>query len=246
MLIRSCDVLWEETLATSPAKRADRKRSPRRKSDATSPPGEQRDVWASRDLAAKLALELFVVFVGVSAAFALDDFRESRSQAETRRAVYSALDRELSQMAETHGPKFQRQMTEQLNAWDRAIKRGEKPLPPTFRLPGAERPPTGVWDAAVATGSIELIDPELFYELARFYNRADSAGILYQRYSEGSQSDVRPYVSQGPSAFWQSNGRPSTQVLAHVQRLRDFRQKQGELGHEARQLRAMLRTAASE
>ncbi|HET6941110.1 MAG TPA: hypothetical protein VFH89_03000, partial [Sphingomicrobium sp.] len=131
-----------------------------------------------------------MVFVGVSAAFVVDDYRELRSENERRRAVYLALDRELTQMAETHGPRFQKEMTLQLNSWDQAMARGEKPVPPTFRLPGAERPPTGVWDAAVATGSIQLIDPELFYELARFYNRADSAGMLYQRYSEGAQTYV--------------------------------------------------------
>jgi hypothetical protein len=101
-----------------------------------------------------------------------------------------------------------------------------------------------VWDAAVATGSIELIDPELFYELARFYNRADSAGILYQRYSEGAQSDIWPYLSEGPNRFWGSDGKPTPQVLVCVQRLRDFRQRQGELDREALELRTKLRRSA--
>ncbi|HET6942260.1 MAG TPA: hypothetical protein VFH89_08875, partial [Sphingomicrobium sp.] len=102
------------------------------------------------------------------------------------------------------------------------------------------------WDAAVATGSIQLIDPELFYELARFYNRADSAGMLYQRYSEGAQTYVWPYLTDGSSAFWNPDGKLRPEVLASVQRLRDFRQKQGELGREAYKLRATLRRAASQ
>ena len=198
----------------------------------------------SPDLLSKIALELFIVFVGVSAAFAVENYRDARAQKERRQAVYLALDRELTQMAETHGPRFQSEMTKELNAWDKAIARGEKPLPPTFRLPGAERPPTGVWDAAVATGSIELIDPELFYELARFYNRADSAGNLYQRYSEGAQTYIWPYLEEGPKAFWAPDGKLRPEVLVSVQRLRDFRQRQGELDREAQQLRARLRRAA--
>jgi hypothetical protein len=193
----------------------------------------------------KIALELFIVFLGVSAAFAVDDYRDDRAQNERRQAVYRALDRELAQMAETHGPKFQAEMTRELAAWDQALARDLKPLPPTFRLPGAERPPTGVWDAAVATGSIELIDPELFYELARFYNRADSAGILYQRYSEGAQTYVWPYLGEVPTPFWESDGKPKPEILVSIQRLRDFRQRQGELGREARQLRAKLRRTAA-
>lgn len=120
-------------------------------------------ILPSRDLLSKVALELFIVFVGVSAAFALENFRVSRADDGKRQAVYRALDRELTQMAETHGPRFHAEIERELNAWDTALARGQKPVPPAFRIPGAERPPTGVWDAAVATGSIELIDTELFY-----------------------------------------------------------------------------------
>lgn len=199
-----------------------------------------------RPLVSKMALELFIVFAGVSAAFAVDDYRDAREQNERRQAVYQALDRELTQMAETHGPIFQREMNKQLIYWDRALDRGEKPLPPTFRLPGAERPPTGVWDAAVATGSIEIIDPELFYELARFYNRANSVGILYQRYAQGAQVDIWPRMKEGPSAFWSPDGRLHSEILVDVQRLRDFRDRQGQLSHEAQQLRSKLRRAAAQ
>ena len=215
------------------------------------PPGHRAPRWTihSRSigpLLSKIALELFIVFVGVSAAFAVEDYRDARQEDERRQAVYGALDRELRQMAETHGPVFQLRMSEQLAAWDRAVRRGEKPLPPTFRMPAAERPPTGVWDAAVATGSIELVDPDLFYELARFYNRADSVGDLAQRYSASAQAEVWPYLDEGPGAFWDSNGKPKPATRAHVARLREFRDRQGQLGRQARELRAKLKRAAND
>ncbi len=200
--------------------------------------------WAP--FVSKLALELFVVFVGVTAAFAVDDYRSAREQAARRQAVYRALDHELTQMAETYGPVFQRQMSEQLAAWDQAVQRGERPLPPAFRMPRAERPPTGVWDAAVASGSIELIDPKLFFELARFYNRADSAGDLYVRYATFAQADVWPRLNEGPEAFWEADGNLRPEVKAHVQRLRDFRELQKLRVDEARVVRAQLRRAAAE
>jgi hypothetical protein len=197
--------------------------------------------WAP--VLSKLALELFVVFVGVSAAFAVDNYRDAQRENVRRAAVYHALDRELRQMAETHGPAFQLEMTRELAQWDNALARGQEPVPPAFRLPGAERPPTGVWDAAVATGSIELIDPELFYELARFYNRANSAGILYQRYSAQAEIYVWPHLDEGPQAFWQTDGELRPEIKAHVQRLREFRERQAALGEEARMLRAKLKQA---
>jgi hypothetical protein len=192
----------------------------------------------------KVALELFIVFVGVSAAFAVENYRDARAQNERRETVYRALDRELKQMAETHGPALQRQMTEQLQTWDRAVARGEKPLPPAFRIPDAERPPTGVWNAAVATGTIELVDPELMFELARFYTRAESAGDLYQRYSAAAQIHVWPHLDEGSAAFWEPDGDLRLEIAAHVQRLRDFRDRQGRLSQEAKALRQKLKRAS--
>lgn len=192
-------------------------------------------------LLSKIALELFIVFIGVSAAFAVENYRDARNEDERRQAVYRALDRELMQMAETHGPVLQRQMTQQLEAWDRAIAKGERPLPPDFRIRDAERPPTGVWEAAAATGTIDLIEPELMFELARFYMRAESAGDLYQRYASSAQADVWPHLAEGPSAFWEPNGELRHEIAAHVQRLRDFRDRQGKLSVQAKSLREKLK-----
>jgi hypothetical protein len=195
-------------------------------------------------LLSKIALELFIVFVGVTAAFAVDNYRSSREQDARRQAVYNALDRELTQMAETFGPMFQREMTRELADWNRAVAAGEHPLPPAFRMPRAERPPTGVWDAAVATGSIELIDPELFYELARFYNRAKSLGDLYQRYAIAAEADVWPRLDEGAPAFWKPDGDLRPEIKAHVLRLRTFRERQAQLDEEAHVMRAKLRRVA--
>ncbi len=189
----------------------------------------------------KVALELFVVFIGVTAAFAVEDYRDRRDEDERRAAVYRALDRELRQMAETHGPRFDRRMTAELNMWDQLLASGHRPVPPTFKLPGAEGPPTGAWQAAVATGSIELVDPELFYELARFYNRAETAGILYQRYSAAAQAEVWPRLNEGPKAFWTADGGLTPATKAHVQRLRDFRDRARANSAEASVLRSKLR-----
>ena len=206
-------------------------------------PRKARDL---RPLLSKIALELFVVFVGVSAAFAVENYRDRRAEDQRRHAVYAALDRELTQMAETHGPALHRLVSAQLEAWDRAIARGEKPVPPAFRIPDAERPPTGVWDAAVATGTIELIEPEMMFELARFYTRAETVGDLYQRYSEAAQVYVWPHLDEGPSAFWEPNGVLKFEIKAHVQRLRDFQTWQGKQAQYAIAMRQKLRKAGRE
>jgi hypothetical protein len=216
--------------------------------DETGPPEthSERRWIPSRALLSKIGFELFAVFAGVTAAFAVDDYRNQRDEDARRQAIYRALDRELKQMAETHGPAFQKEITQELSSFDQAVAKGERPLPPAFKLPGAERPPTGVWDAAIASDSIELVDPELFYELARFYNRANSVGNLYQRYATYAQSDVWPHLADGPAAFWQPNGKLRPEIQAHIQRLRDFQTQQGRLGIEARQLRKQLQRSSKD
>lgn len=206
---------------------------------------EKRSSWDSLgSLLSKIVLELFIVFIGVTAAFAVEDYRDQRKENERREAIYRALDHELGQMAETHGPVFQRQLTAQLTAWDQAAANGKRPLPPTFRLPGASGPPTGVWDAAAATGSIELVEPELFYELGRFYNRARTVGEIYRGYAESARVNVWSRLDEGPDAFWEPDGDLKPEMKVHLQRLREFRQRQGALGEEARVLRAKLKQAA--
>ena len=171
---------------------------------AESPPASPSSRWRLRSigpLLPKVALELFIVFVGVTAAFAVEDYRDEREENRRPEAIYRALDHELRQMAETHGPVFLGQTTEQLATWDSAVASGKRPLPPTFRLPGASGPPTGVWDAAAATGSIELVEPELFYELGRFYNRARTVGELYRDYAESARVHVWPHLKEGSDAI---------------------------------------------
>ena len=98
----------------------------------------------------------------------------------------------------------------------------------------------------MATGTIELVEPELFFELGRFYTRADSVGDLYQRYSAAAQADVWPHLHEGPSAFWEPDGDLRYETAAHVQRLRDFRNRQGRLSEEAKVLREKLKRASED
>ena len=96
----------------------------------------------------------------------------------------------------------------------------------------------------MSTDSIELIEPGLFFELARFYNRAKSVGDLYQRYAISAQTDIWPQLDTGSEAFWIDDElRPD--IAAVIQRLRDFRERQSELGKEAFTLRAKLRNDCS-
>lgn len=225
------------------SRRAKRRPPPAAIGSAKSEQVPKRSTVRDRQFLFRMAVELLVVFIGVTAAFLLDDYRSAREEDQKRQAVYRALDRELKQVAETHGPRFQNQLTRELAAWDRAVARGERPVPPAFRIERAEGPPAGVWDAAVASGSIELIDADLFFELARYYNRAQSSSDQYRRYVAFADTAVWPFLDEGPGAFWQPDGKLRPEIEAHVERLRVFRTRQRALVEDAQQLRAQISRA---
>ena len=125
-----------------------------------------------RSLLGEFAFELVIVFVGVTAAFALENYRQAREQATYEHAMVSELRASMNDFA-THGVEIDRRIGSLLTNFEAAKSKG-KTLPlPVYRESGGERPPTGVWDGIIATGAARSLDPKLFFRLAVFYHRAD-------------------------------------------------------------------------
>ena len=194
-------------------------------------------VTRHRALIGRFLFELVIIFVGVSAAFALEDYREGREERQYRARMVGGLRASLNDIV-THQGEIEREIDAKLAAFDLALRRGEQPMPPVYREPGGERPPVRVWEGLVATGAARSLDPELFFRLARFYGRADSSGDRYQRYNAFTETRVLPYLGQ-PSVFY-DEGKLRPDYAAHVERLRDFREDGHVLIVQAGQLRDAL------
>jgi hypothetical protein len=96
-------------------------------------------------------------------------------------------------------------------------------VPPFFREPNAERPPSAVWDAAVTSGAFTYLRPDLYFQLARLYNHIRSIGDRYQRYNAFTEARIMPAL-RAPDAFYD----PATRALhgdfaGHVGRLAELR-----------------------
>lgn len=190
-----------------------------------------------RDLLSRVAFELAIVFVGVTAAFALENFREARQEASYYRTMIGGLRASLDDAAK-HGAEINRQITGLLRDFDEAAKRGEKPMPPVYRESGGERPPTRAWDGIVATGATRSLDPALFFRLALFYSRADSFGERYLRYNAFSEERVLPYL--GDATAFYDGGHLRPEYAAYVDRLRDLQREGHAMVAEAASLRDSL------
>jgi hypothetical protein len=197
-----------------------------------------RHVARHRTLLGEFAFELIIVFVGVTGAFALENFREAREEAAYRKRMVAALRASLDDWS-LHGREINQQVTGMLRNFDEGRAKGDEPALPVYRETGGERPPTKAWDGIIATGAARSLDPDLFFRLARFYSRADSVGDRYQRYNSFSEERVLPYASD-KAVFYGRDGKLKPEFAAYVDRLRDIRREEEAIVVEAGNLRDAL------
>lgn len=193
----------------------------------------RRHVVQHRTLIGEFAFELIIVFVGVTAAFALENYRQAREDAAYQRAMVGELRASMADFA-THGAGIDRHITTLLNDFDEARKQGKTPSVPIYRESGGERPPTRPWDGIVATGAARSLDPKLFFRLAVFYSRADSFGDRYLRYNTFTEDRVLPYLND-PTVFYEG-GHLKPEYSAYVDRLHDLKREMHALVVEAAEL----------
>jgi hypothetical protein len=192
-----------------------------------------------RELIGKFAFELTIVFIGVTAAFALENVRKEASDAQYRAEMIAALGPTIDDVIR-HGSEFDRDVTRKLAAFDAAIAAGKQPDLPTYREQGSERPPTRVWDGIIATGAARSLDPALFFRLASFYNRQDSFGERYIRYNDFTEQRVFTAGHDTSSFYDPVSKRLKPEFAAYVDRLRDLETASQSMTSKAVELRDEL------
>ena len=199
-----------------------------------------RDAYAGRrETVGKFVFEVVIVFIGVTAAFALESARQDRQDAAYRKQMIDALIPILDDTI-THNRLFESSVDQKLNSFDQALARGEHPNLPVYRESGAERPPTRVWDGIVSTGAAKALDPNLFFDLARYYNRLDSFGERYIRYNNFTEQRVFPLGKNEHGIYDPKTGQLKPEYASYVDRLRDLEEAAKELDALASNLRTRL------
>ena len=192
-----------------------------------------------RPLLGKLVFEIVIIFVGVTAAFALEAARQDRQDAEYRQSMIGALAATLNDIIQ-HNRQFEALVDKKLADFDAALAPGEHPKLPVYREPGSERPPTRIWDGVVSTGAAKALDPELFYALAILYTRLDSFGERYIRYNDFTEQRIFPLGPDETGTYDSRTGRLKPEFAAYVDRLRDLSNSAKELDKAATDLKLRL------
>jgi hypothetical protein len=168
----------------------------------------------------RLVSELAIIFAGVYGAFWVERYRGELEDRERAGTILAALEREVENLASA-GPHVRDEMATVLADFDSATALGLRPPPAFYREPGAETPSISVWEATVASGGVNLLDPELFYALAAFYNRVDSFSQRYLRYNQTTEQHVLPLLPRGAQAFYDTdNGEMDPIYRVHMDQLR--------------------------
>ena len=192
-----------------------------------------------RDFFGRLLFEIVIIFVGVTAAFALEAARQEREEAAYRDGMIAALIPTFNDF-ERHSRAFEQETGAKIAAFDAALARGEQPKLPIYREPGGERPPSRAWDGIVATGVSKALPPELYYELSRFYTRQESFGERYVRYAQMTEQQILSLGPEQRGIYDPASGELKPEYAAYVDRLRDLITVDKVLDVQARELRAKL------
>jgi hypothetical protein len=193
-----------------------------------------------RSLIGKFLFEFVIIFIGVTAAFALEAARQEREDTAYRNGMIAALVPTFNDF-EQHSRMFEQETDSKIAAFDAALARGEQPKLPIYREIGGERPPTRAWDGIVATGVSKALPPELYYELSRFYTRQESFGERYVRYAQMTEQQILALGPEQQGIYDPASGKLKPQYAAYVDRLRDLIALDQLLEVQARELETKLR-----
>ena len=191
-----------------------------------------------RPLIGKLLFEIVIIFIGVTAAFALEAARQDRQDNAYRKSMIAALIPTLDDLTR-HNRQFERDVDLRIATFDADLAAGRHPLLPVYREPGGERPPTRAWEGIVATGVSKALPPSVYYNLSLFYTRQESFGERYVRYAEMTEREVLPL---GPRqlGIYEPDGALKPRFAAYVDRIRDLSALAKRLDPQADELKGQL------
>jgi hypothetical protein len=195
------------------------------------------DLFAAHRLA-KLGLELMSVFIGVTLAFWLENWREERQREDSSKAVYQAIAAEVG-IAARGGGEMDEEIRKGIRDWVARYQRGEKPVPYVYMFERSPRPPAGVWEAALASGLVTLVELPLLVCLARYYRRLESSGETYISYKQFAENEVLPYA-RDPAWFYDGEGRLKPQYHGSMMQIIRWSNEHARIVRQAQELLPVL------
>jgi hypothetical protein len=201
------------------------------------PHAEHKQSWRQR--LGWLAGELVVVFAGVSAAFVVENYRDTRNQLAEMHQAVAGIIAELTS-SEVKSKRFSDAILADIARWEDADRAGKRAIPGHYRIPGAPHPPAAAWNSAVASGLARMLDPKLRLDLGYFYSEFVGIHDNYDRYNQFTEREILPRKISGPDAFYGPDGRLLPAFRVHMDLQKEFATDLRRLSGLAHDLRTRL------
>jgi len=169
-----------------------------------------------------LLLEMLFIFLGVTAAFLVDDYRDRREASQRAVLLAGAIHQDIGDSLRVLG-ELVSAVEKGLAEFEAGLAAGQRPVPYVLEISGALRPPSGVWESAAEIGLRDFADPDLLFELSYYYSESQGVADNFVRYAEFTEREFWPVALSGSAGFYDENGRLIGKYMAHIQQLRDYR-----------------------
>jgi hypothetical protein len=147
-----------------------------------------------------LAMELFIVFVGVYAASAFGDYEKRREAGARRDQLQVALVQEISDIISNTG-RVARVLPPMLAGFDSAVAAGARPPLDPWLEP--VRVDTHMWEATLQSGALDLFDVATVYRLSQFYNELNAGFAQLAQLRSLSETVLLPNLDRGSDEFYE-------------------------------------------
>lgn len=169
----------------------------------------------------RAAVELVVIFVGVTSAFFVESYREHLAAEEDLQQASTGILSELRSF-EKRGGEFVAALNGPIERWREADVAGRRTVPEFYTIPGAPTPPTAAWDATVASGVASQFEPDFRFRLGFFYSEFRGIHDNYLRHLDFVEREVLPRIEAGPDAFYDASGRFDPAVRVRMALIEEF------------------------
>lgn len=168
------------------------------------------------------AREFAVVFVGVWLALAAEAWRDRRAAARRTNNIVRAIQADIHDLTTWYG-QWRDSVGSELQAWENARAAGEDLIPYYVRIPGSEQGDLIGWQVALASSALDVLDPELLFELGRVSREWDGVGERFARYMSLTEILVFPQLAKGSTGFYDPDtGELKPEFVAHVTLLKEL------------------------
>ena len=153
-----------------------------------------------------LMAELVFVFLGMYGAFLLERMHDDDMDLLRKRQILQALVDEFEDYETELGSASSSLDEAYAEPFFSAYGEGERPFPTPLPYGGMGSVNTGIWEAMLQSGGIEVLEVEVIQQVQVFFKKLQDLLDLYSRFERLTEQMILPEMDQDVTFFYQAEG----------------------------------------